>query len=67
MSKQMAHVPRQYGVSSFDTAALTAAVAARTVGARAMEPSANKTSGTMAGSSLIFSFTGMSSSRSRSW
>eukprot|EP00628_Pelagophyceae_sp_CCMP2097_P010399 CAMPEP_0184115672 /NCGR_PEP_ID=MMETSP0974-20121125/20046_1 /TAXON_ID=483370 /ORGANISM="non described non described, Strain CCMP2097" /LENGTH=76 /DNA_ID=CAMNT_0026418793 /DNA_START=39 /DNA_END=266 /DNA_ORIENTATION=- len=64
-SRQMAHVPRQDGASSFG-ALDSAVLAARTADKRALEPSAGATSSTMGGSSLGF-FSGMSSSRRRSW
>eukprot|EP00628_Pelagophyceae_sp_CCMP2097_P008082 CAMPEP_0184112596 /NCGR_PEP_ID=MMETSP0974-20121125/18489_1 /TAXON_ID=483370 /ORGANISM="non described non described, Strain CCMP2097" /LENGTH=89 /DNA_ID=CAMNT_0026415679 /DNA_START=510 /DNA_END=779 /DNA_ORIENTATION=+ len=63
----MAHVPRQFGASSLG--ALGSAVfPVRTADKRgtALAPSAGEKSSTMGGSSLGF-FSGMSSSRSRSW
>jgi hypothetical protein len=63
----MAQMPRQSGAPSLGALALTKSVAP-TAGKRAaaLEPAAGATSSTTAGSSLTF-FTGMSSSRSRSW
>eukprot|EP00628_Pelagophyceae_sp_CCMP2097_P008433 CAMPEP_0184113008 /NCGR_PEP_ID=MMETSP0974-20121125/18699_1 /TAXON_ID=483370 /ORGANISM="non described non described, Strain CCMP2097" /LENGTH=71 /DNA_ID=CAMNT_0026416099 /DNA_START=202 /DNA_END=414 /DNA_ORIENTATION=+ len=62
-------MPRQSGVSSFGAVALTAVFSSQTADKRAaaMEPSAGATSATIAGSSLIFSFSGMSSSSMRFW
>eukprot|EP00628_Pelagophyceae_sp_CCMP2097_P014486 CAMPEP_0206831470 /NCGR_PEP_ID=MMETSP0975-20121206/17400_1 /ASSEMBLY_ACC=CAM_ASM_000399 /TAXON_ID=483370 /ORGANISM="non described non described, Strain CCMP2097" /LENGTH=166 /DNA_ID=CAMNT_0054373845 /DNA_START=696 /DNA_END=1197 /DNA_ORIENTATION=- len=62
-------VPRQSRVPSSGALALTTAVVvgrAADKRAAALEPSADKTSSTMAGSSLGFFF-GINSSRSRSW
>jgi len=74
----MAHVPSQSGVSPFGALALTSVVSARRAGARAaalktaadqrgaaVEPDGG--AATMAGSSLIFIFSGMSESTSWSW
>eukprot|EP00628_Pelagophyceae_sp_CCMP2097_P013960 CAMPEP_0206807940 /NCGR_PEP_ID=MMETSP0975-20121206/5486_1 /ASSEMBLY_ACC=CAM_ASM_000399 /TAXON_ID=483370 /ORGANISM="non described non described, Strain CCMP2097" /LENGTH=88 /DNA_ID=CAMNT_0054350017 /DNA_START=213 /DNA_END=479 /DNA_ORIENTATION=+ len=63
----MAHLPpRQSSLHSFTALAL-ASPGVRTADKRALEPSADETSSTMGGASLIFSFAGMSSSSMRSW
>eukprot|EP00628_Pelagophyceae_sp_CCMP2097_P001558 CAMPEP_0184091496 /NCGR_PEP_ID=MMETSP0974-20121125/7767_1 /TAXON_ID=483370 /ORGANISM="non described non described, Strain CCMP2097" /LENGTH=75 /DNA_ID=CAMNT_0026394235 /DNA_START=3 /DNA_END=226 /DNA_ORIENTATION=+ len=65
----MAHVPRQSGVLTFCALVLTTAVSTAGKRAATLEPSADKMSSAMAGSSLpvIFIFSGTSSSRRRVW
>jgi hypothetical protein len=66
----MGQLSRQSGLLVVDALALaTAIVSVQTAGKRAaaLEPAAGATSSTKAGSSLIFSFAGISSSRRRSW